>query len=352
MTPFFRLGSTLTPKGAWILIGCLWGGLFFYPGTSPVAVAAGSDSPGKGIVFTDPARTVPMSVGWLKRSIRYSDWARGADLAVTLDQQIHAMLLPAVAEFARERGIKVQVRKGTCGTSSGLLIRKQVDMAGFCCPPGETDRLPGLRFHTLGIAAIVLVVHPDNPVNDLPLETVRAIFRGDRFRWSEIEVAPGRKGPRLTIHPVGRLHCKLRPGHWRALLENADQFGLGMSEVGAIPDMIYQVLASPGAIGYETLWHLMRNRDRGQPKVIAINGLDPHRFESLISGRYPLYRVFNLTTWEKPGLKNAHADALVDHLMRAAVTLKPAFGLVPAAELRRTGWVFQGNELVGERTGE
>ncbi len=50
--------------------------------------------------------------------------------------------------------------------------------------PGATDRLPGVRFHTLGIAAIAFLVHPQNPIDNISTEQVRRIFKGeiyDRF---------------------------------------------------------------------------------------------------------------------------------------------------------------------------
>ena len=322
-------------------------GLFWIAVHAGPAAAAGGVTP-EGVLFSDPRVITPMPDGWLRRSIRYGGWAGKADLAVTLDQQIYAFLLPSIQAFARDNHLNIQVREGTCGTSSGMLIRKQVDMAGFCCPPGVTDRLPGLRFHTLGIAAIAVLVHPGNPLENLPVETLREIFRGDRFRWSEVEVAPGRNGVHRMIHTIGRLHCKLRPGHWRALLNSSDGFSPRLNEVGAIPDMIFQVMASPDAIGYETLWHVRRNAERGWPKVVAIDGLDPRQPGALTSGGYPFYRVFNVTSWADGGLKNPHADRLVAHLKAAVAQLESTYGLVPATTLRAAGWRFQDDELVGE----
>ena len=75
---------------------------------------------------------------------------------------------------------------GPCGISRGLLFRKTVDIGGFCCPPGRTDRLPGLRFHTLAIAAIALFVHPDNTIEDLTLSQARDLYRGEITDWSRL----------------------------------------------------------------------------------------------------------------------------------------------------------------------
>jgi len=113
-----------------------------------------------GNAFTDPTliwRQVPPD--WETQTVRAQPGASEADLSVTLDQQLYPMLLPLIQQYAAEHRVKVAVSNGTCGISAGLLSRKAVDVGGFCCPPGLTDRLPGLRFHTLAVAAIALLVH-------------------------------------------------------------------------------------------------------------------------------------------------------------------------------------------------
>jgi signal transduction histidine kinase len=79
-----------------------------------------------------------------------------------------------------------------------MLSRKAADIGAFCCAPGITDRLPGLRFHTLGIAAVVLLVHPDNPVDNISIGQAREIFMGETIRWSEREAIKRLKAHSLT----------------------------------------------------------------------------------------------------------------------------------------------------------
>ncbi|MBF0212581.1 MAG: hypothetical protein HQM00_03330 [Magnetococcales bacterium] len=297
--------------------------------------------------FCAPDETFPQPASWIAQPIRHDRWAKGGTLAVTLDQQIHQLLLPEISGFAKEKQWDVRVREGTCGTSAGLVSRKAVDIAGFCCPPGKSDRLPGLRFHTLGVASIAILVHPDNPVTQLTLDQIKSIFRGDTRQWSELTPVHGPTLPAWAIQPIGRLHCKLRPGHWRAMLGNPDDFSPRMEEVGAIPDMLQRIMAQRGGIGYETLWHVERYKTQGRPKAIAIDGHAPDDVEALLSGRYPLYHVFNLTLWEGDGPANDHARALVNHLIRAVESMDPRVTMIPASALRRAGWRFQDDELIG-----
>jgi hypothetical protein len=301
-----------------------------------------------GPPFTDPSEIMEMPDEWKIQPVRYDASVGEVDLVVSLDQQMYQAFRPIIQEFARERNLKIVVNKGTCGISSGMLSRKAIDIGGFCCPPGVTDRLPGLRFHTLGISALALIVHPDNPVDNLTIDQARQIFMGEIYRWSEIKIADGKQGPNLPIQPIGRLHCKQRPGHWRLLLDNEDLFSPLIIEVGAIPDMILQVSTNIRSIGYETLWMVRLLASKSKVKVLKINGHDPSDPVNLLAGRYPLYRVYNLTTWEDKGVANPLARELVDYLLNQVKYLDRKFGLIPAYRLREAGWKFMGNELIGE----
>ncbi len=261
---------------------------------------------------------------------------------------MHPPLLPIVQKYAKKHNLKIFVNEGTCGISAGMLTRKAIDIGGYCCAPGITDRLPGLRFHTLGIAPLALIVHPDNPIDNITISQARQIFQGEIYRWSELKTARGGKGANLPVQPVVRLHCKLRPGSWRLLLKDEDLFSPSLIEVGAIPDMISQVSANKRAIGYEVTWEVYRYKQKGRVKTLKINGYAPDELSHLLSGNYPLYRVYSLTTWEEEGVANPQAQKIVDYLLQQIEHLDSKFGVVPASHLRQAGWKFNGNELIGE----
>ena len=300
--------------------------------------------------FSDPRYVVPMPNPWLRQPVRHPKEAQDAHLVLTLDRQIYAILLPIIQQYARKSGLNILVREGTCGNSANLLIRKQVDMAGYCCPPGASDRLPGLQFHTLGIAAIAVLVHPQNPVQNLTLSQVRDIFRGHYFLWSEVDKSSAKGHARQPIQTFGRLHCRLRPGHWRKLWDNPDLFSPRMGEVGTVEDMVHWVATHANAIGYETLWNVLRFQGKGRPKPLAMDGYMPQDDQALLSLRYPLYRVFSLAIWEGRGVEKISALRLVEYLTQVVASLDKKVGLISAPRLRQAGWLFQGTELVGEPT--
>lgn len=302
----------------------------------------------KGPPFSDPSQTQNMPEAWIKQPVKYDPSAGGADIVLSLDQHLYPALRPMIQTYAKEHGLKIVVSEGTCGITSGMVERKAVDVGGFCCPPGKTDRLPGIRFHTIGIDAIALLVHPDNRIDNISTAQAQQIFMGDLHRWSDLKSAKGEKGTDIPIQIIGRLHCKSRPGHWRLLLDNEDYFALDMKEVGAIPDMISQVALNPGAIGYEVLWNTIRYKNKGRVKTLLIDGYSPENAEHLISLRYPLYRVYSLAIWEGKGIENPSARKLVDFLLQHTKDLPEEHNIVPASLLKKAGWKFRGNELIGE----
>jgi hypothetical protein len=99
------------------------------------------------------------------------------------------------------------------------------------------------------------------------------------------------------------------------------------------------------------MWMVYRYKDKGQVKALKLDGYSPKDLSHLLSGKYPLYRVYNLTTWERDGVSKPLARELVRYLLKQAEHLDSKFGVIPASRLRKAGWIFKGDELVGEPRG-
>jgi ABC-type phosphate transport system substrate-binding protein len=305
----------------------------------------------RGATFTEPTKIFEMDADWTKKPITYDSSIENADLVITLGQHLYPIAEPIIKKYAKEHGLKIFINEGTCGISAGMLSRKAADIGGYCCPPGETDRLPGLKFHTIGIAALALFVNHSNPLDNVSIEQARQIFSGEINRWSEVKIASGEKGSFRLIQPVARLHCKLRPGHWKLLLANEDLFSPSIQEVGAIQDMIEQVSKNPMAIGYESITSIYRyypDEIEFKVKALKINGYAHNEPSDLLNGNYSLYRVLSLTTWEGKNVQNPLAEKLVNYLIQEVEHFDSKLGIVPVSQIRKAGWKFYGNELNGE----
>ncbi|MEW5729812.1 MAG: substrate-binding domain-containing protein [Pseudomonadota bacterium] len=310
-----------------------------------ISMAAGAAEPLLGgRPFSPPGEVLPMPEEWTARSVHRPE---KVDLALAIDQQLYPAILPLVQRYAREKGLKVALQEGTCGVAAGALADKSADVTGMCCPPGPLDRMPGVRYHTVGISSIALIAHPSNPVAGVTLAEARALFGGRHRSWGDLPVSGVKAAPAEDVRAITRLHCKPRPGHWRLLLDNENQFGPDIRDVPAIRDMISEVARTPSAVGYETLWHVADNARVGTVKLLRLDGVHPADTAAVAKGRYPLYRVMNLTTWTGAA-SNPAADRLVEWLVASAGEIDPAFGIVPASALHANGWRFSGAELVGE----
>ena len=185
--------------------------------------------------------------------------------------------------------------------------------------------------------------NPDNPLENVTSKQAKEIFEGQVSNWAEI--SPGNS---QLIKPVGRLHCKTRTGHWRALLKSEDDFSPRLFEVGVIPDMISQVSRSASSIGWETPLMVDAHRNKGDVKVLNIDGHSPSDIEYVLTGKYPLYRSYSLTAWTEKSKTNDEAIKLIKFLRQHIEKVHQDISFIPVSKLKEAGWKFMGDELVGE----
>jgi len=306
---------------------------------SPISFAIDS------IKFTNSNVSIKMhKADWDIKSISYSNKYKNADLSISLDQQQYPYLQPLIEQFSLQRNKVIAISDGTCGVSAGKLRRKEIDVGGFCCPPGKLDRLPELRFHTLGIASLALIANKDVQVNNVTIDQAKKIFSGDLKSWGEVSL---NKADTLSISPIVRPHCDKRPGHWRLIAPKKSSFSHNKFLVGSIPDMLKRTAKIPGAVGYETLWMVDQYKNREPVKVLKIDGLNPQDSAALAKGEYPFYRTFSVTTWgekAKPLAKELVAY-LIKHIKSSP---NGKHTLIGVDQLKENGWQFNGDELIAE----
>ena len=302
--------------------------------------------------FSKPDILSKVTRDWKNQPFKHDKAHADADLVVALGQQSYPIFHKLIHQYAEKNHLNIIIKPGTCGITAGRLRKKSADIGAYCCPPAKSDRLPGLKFHSLGISPIALIVHPDNPLDNITSKQARELFKGGTSRWSQIDKKQSNNFP-VLIKPIGRLHCKIRPGHWRSLLNDEDQFSPRLFEVGVIPDMISQVSRNTGAIGWEVPLMVSYHQKKGTVRMLKIDGHDPTDLKYVLSGKYPLYRSYSLTTWEKnAGNKNIksqlEAKKLVQYLQKHIEKVHTEISYIPPSQLRRAGWKFVGDELIGE----
>ncbi len=303
--------------------------------------------------FSDADHIANVGKDFSSQEIQYDKQAGDVDVVISLGQQTYPALHKVVEAIARKQGITLNIQQGSCGATAKKLLKKSVDIGTYCCPPGKTDRLPGLEFHTIAISPIALTTNVSNSMSNVSTSNAKKIFQGQYVTWSEVpeHLSELDKLSGKKIQPVIRLHCKKRPGHWRALLDDQDEFSPRAQSVGTITDMIKQVSDNTNAIGYETPFMLKTHRDKGEVKVLSIDGNHPDDLQKLLIVEYPLYRTYNLTTWTSDKNKNLKAEKLVKGIIDYIEKNAAQYSFIPVSQLRLAGWKFKKDELIGEPDG-
>lgn len=194
------------------------------------------------------------------------------------------------------------VAEGRCDI--GLSSRKLTD----------AEKSIGLSESLLAYDAIAVIVNPENPISDLPLQSLKKIFSGEIRSWDELSDLHGE-----TV-VIGR---EAGSGTREGFEEAAGLAGecIYRRELTSSGDIIASVSQNRLAIGYVSLPTVKEN-----VKVLSVNGVLPDS-ESVRDGSYPLFRPFFLITskhWpltdDALGFFNfALSEASGEYLSRAGV---------------------------------
>ena len=103
---------------------------------SMVSAHAGSSNSLKNIEFSSPDTMANVGKDFSSRAIKYGDKVGDVDVVISLGQQTYPALHKVVEEIALKQGIKVDIQKGSCGSTAKKLLKKSVDIATYCCPTG------------------------------------------------------------------------------------------------------------------------------------------------------------------------------------------------------------------------
>lgn len=195
-------------------------------------------------------------------------------------------LVGALGEEFQKRypGVHLEIAAGGSKVGIQAIHEGTVDigMASRHLTPQEAE---GISVHTVALDVIAIVVHPSNPVENLSLEELAAIYQGKITRWSQVG------GPDMEIVPIAReMSSGTRGAFDELVLGGQEPAAPGLLTAVTAGDMVAMVAKRPGAIGYVGFGNLT-----DQLRVVKINGVLPTP-ATAGSGKYPLVRPLNLLT--------------------------------------------------------
>ncbi len=180
----------------------------------------------------------------------------------------------------------------------------------------EEEKAQGLTETTLALDGIAVIVNPENPVNDLDLETIAKIYTGEITNWKDVG------GNDLEIVLIGREAGSGTRDGFESITDTEDAC-VYRQELTSTGDVITTVAGNPGAIGYASLASIKET-----VKALSVGGIVPSE-ETVKDGSYVVQRPFVLVTKSDTGLSKT-AQEFFDYVTSSeASEIISAAGAVP-----------------------
>ena len=232
-------------------------------------------------------------------------------------------VIGALGEYFTENNKGVSFTYNPTGSGSGITaaLEGRCDIGLSSRALKDDEKAQGLTETVLAYDGIAIIVNKDCPVDDLTIEQIAAIFKGEIKNWNELG------GEDLAISCVGRESGSGTRDGFESVTGTSDACVLAqeLTSTGAV---ISAVAANPNAIGYASL-----SAVEGQDgiKALKVNGVDCSE-ETVLDGTYAVQRPFVLVTREGETLSPA-AQAFFDYATgTAANDLIRQAGAVPVAK--------------------
>ena len=213
----------------------------------------------------------------------------------------------------------VEVTYNPTGSSAGItaVLEGRCDIGLSSRSLKDAEKEQGMVATTLAYDGIAVIVNPENTVEDLTVEQIAAIYKGEVTNWSEVG------GIDAEIVLIGReAGSGTRSGFEDIVdVEDACQYRQELTSTG---DVITAVSQNPGAVGYASLASV-----KDTVKAIKVGGVAPSD-ETVKNETYAIQRPFVLVTKEGTALTET-AQAFFDFITsEAAREVITAAGVVPA----------------------
>ena len=162
----------------------------------------------------------------------------------------------------------------------------------------DEEKNSGLTETILALDGIAVIVHPDNPVSDLDVETIAKLYTGEIANWKDVG---GNDAPVVLI---GREAGSGTRDGFESITGTSEKCQY-RQELTSTGDVITAVAQNPDAIGYASLASLSDS-----VKALTVDGVAPTE-ETVKDGSYVIQRPFVLVTKTDTALSDA-AQAFFD----------------------------------------
>lgn len=171
------------------------------------------------------------------------------------------------------------------GSGSGIkaVLEGRCDIGLSSRSLKDDEKAEGLKETVLAYDGIAIIVNPENPVNNLDLETIAKLYTREITNWKDVG------GNDAEVVLIGREAGSGTRDGFESITGTADKCQY-RQELTSTGDVITTVSQNPNAIGYASLASL-----KDSVKALTVGGVAPTE-DTVKDGSYVVQRPFVLVT--------------------------------------------------------
>ena len=198
-----------------------------------------------------------------------------------------------LSEAYMEENSAVKVTYNPTGSGSGIKAVQagscDIGLASRDLKPEEATELKGT---VVAIDGIAMIVNKENPVKDLTIEQIAALYKGEITNWSEVG------GADAPVVLIGREAASGTRDGFESITDTEDACKYNQ-ELTSTGDVVQTVSSNPNAIGYASLASV-----KDTVKLISVEGVTPST-KTIQDGSYKIQRNFVMVTKKNAELSPA-----------------------------------------------
>lgn len=231
------------------------------------------------------------------------------------DTMVNLALAWAEAYMAIHPDVRISVTGGGSGTGIAAMINGTVDMANASRSMKEDEleqaRANGIHAveHVVALDAIAIVVNPQNPVQELTIPQLSAMFTGRITNWAEVGGTDG---------PIVLLSRESNSGTYMYFLENVIRYDSSVAGEFFSPDTLLlpssegisnEVRQNPNVIGYDGLGYVTSDQKTLRIATAAGKPYIAPSEKTVHDGTYPIARpLYVYTSGDPTGVLKNYLD--------------------------------------------
>ena len=198
-----------------------------------------------------------------------------------------------LSEAYMNKNSAVKVTYNPTGSGSGIkAVQAGSCDIGLASRDLKPEELADLNGTVVAIDGIAMIVNKENPVKDLTIEQIAALYKGEITNWSEVG------GADAPVVLIGREAASGTRDGFESITDTEDACKYNQ-ELTSTGDVVQTVSSNPNAIGYASLASV-----KDTVKLISVEGVTPST-KTIQDGSYKIQRNFVMVTKKNAELSPA-----------------------------------------------